>query len=117
MSNEGGVIDIGFDDGKLARDCSDNARGQRRFGARWPTLKRRLAILRSAPTLQDLRNAPGHCHELTGDRRGSLAVRLSANERLLFRIDHDPPPRDDQGGLSWQHVTKIVIEEVVDYHG
>lgn len=82
----------------------------------WPPLKRRLATLRAANTLEDLRGAPGRVHELTGDRVGSLAMRLTDNLRLVFRPDHEPKPTKPDGGLLWSGVQRISIEELVDYH-
>lgn len=103
-------------DEKHGRDAADDRRGKRRWGELWPMLRRRLAMLRGAATLADLRDAPGHCHELSGDRAGRLALRLTGNMRLVFIPDHEPVPTNDDGGLTWEAVTKVSIEEVVDYH-
>lgn len=82
----------------------------------WPPLKRRLATLRAANCLEDLRGAPGRLHELSGDRAGSLATRVTGNLRLVFKPDHDPMPTKPDGGLLWSSVQRISIEELVDYH-
>jgi len=101
----------------LARDCASDSRGAKRFGSVWPALKRRLATLRAAETLEDLRGAPGRLHELShGERAGSLAMRVTANLRLVFRPDHQPRPIKPDGGLLWPEVRRISIEEIVDYH-
>jgi len=57
-----------------------------------------------------------NCHELTGDRKGELAVDVSANYRMIFEPDHDPIPKKEDGGLNWEEVTKIQINEIEDYH-
>ncbi|BEP13284.1 hypothetical protein acdb102_15950 [Acidothermaceae bacterium B102] len=117
VKDEGGVIDITFADQRLERDCESDKLGRRRFGDLWPVLQRRLAVLGASPTLAGMAEAPGRCHELHGDRQGRLAVRLDGNTRLVFRPDHEPVPTRDDGGLVWEQVLSIVIEEVVDYHG
>ena len=85
--------------------------------ARWSIIRRRLASLRAAPTLHDIRGVPGRCHALTGDRAGQLAMTISRNERLVFEPDHLPVPQLEDGGLDWNRVTRIRVIGLVDYHG
>jgi proteic killer suppression protein len=61
--------------------------------------------------------APGNCHQLHADRAEQFAVSLWGSFRLVFQADHEPLPRLDDGGIDKTQVTKIRIEEVVDYHG
>lgn len=56
------------------------------------------------------------CHELKGDRKGSLAVDLHGGLRLVFQPDHDPSPTRADGGLDWDQVTAILITAITDYH-
>ena len=42
---------------------------------------------------------------------------LWGSYRLVFEADHNPLPLLDDGGIDRARVTKIVIKEVVDYHG
>ncbi|WP_394335756.1 hypothetical protein [Flavobacterium cyanobacteriorum] len=56
------------------------------------------------------------CHELTGDRKGELAVDVSGNYRMIFEPRHNPIPKEEDGGLNWEEVTKIQINEIEDYH-
>ena len=60
---------------------------------------------------------PGNCHQLSADRDGKFAVDLWGPYRLTFAPDHDPVPTLPDGGIDKSQVTKITIEEVVDYHG
>jgi plasmid maintenance system killer protein len=103
---------------KLERDCSGDRAGARRFGAeRWAILKRRLESLAAAPTLEDMRGVPGNCHPLTGNRAGQFAINVTASYRLVFRPAHDALPLLSDGGIDRRLVTRIRLEEVVDYHG
>lgn len=70
----------------------------------------------AAPTLADLRGAPGRLHPLTGDRAGQYAYDLRGATRLTFRPNHDPVPELAGGGIDASKVTAVVIDEVVDYH-
>lgn len=102
----------------LERDCTDDRRGTRRFGAdAWKLVKRRLATLAEAPALEDMSGFPGNCHALVGDRAGQFAVSVGASRRLIFEPDHQPPPLLPDGGIDRRSITQIRILEVVDYHG
>lgn len=74
----------------------------------------RLWELEMVPTLQVMRQFPGRCHELKGDRSGCLAVRLDRKVRLVFRPETQA--KRTEGGLDWSSVTKIVVMEITDYH-
>jgi proteic killer suppression protein len=97
-----------FSDSKsLRKDWGDD-------GAKKITL--RLQQLAAATCLEDMRSLPGRCHELTGDRAGSLAVDLHKGFRLVFTPAAEPPPSRDDGGLDWTAVDSITVIEIVDYH-
>ena len=111
------AIDIEWADRKLAKSCASDKAGQRRWGAeRWPILRRRLSSLRAAPSLADMRAAPGRCHALTADRSDQFALLLWGSYRLVFE-PIEPVPRMRDGGIDREKVTAIRIQEVVDYHG
>ncbi|MEV0269624.1 type II toxin-antitoxin system RelE/ParE family toxin [Hamadaea sp. NPDC050747] len=112
------VIDVSWASGKLARSCSSDSLGKREFGeAQWQVIKRRLAVLRAAPTVADLVAVPGRFHVLTGDRAGCFALDLRGPYRLIFSADHQPIPTLSDGGIDLSQVNKVMIEEVVNYHG
>jgi proteic killer suppression protein len=114
----GAIIDINWFDRKLERTCSSDRLGQKSFGqARWRKLKVRLALLDAAPTLADLRAAPGHWHPLGADRAGQWSAALDGSYRLVFEPADEPLPTLPDGGLDPSRVTKVRIIEVVDYHG
>ena len=102
---------------RLAKDCETDESGTRRFGPeQWQVIRRRLGVLAGAPTLADVRGAPGRLHPLTGNRGGQFALDLRGATRLVFEPDHDPTPTLPTGGIDEAKVTAIQIVEVVDYH-
>lgn len=112
------IIDISWSDRKLQKSCASDKEGTRTFGAdQWKVLKRRIFSLEVAPTLADMNGVPGRFHELSADRSGQFSVDLRGSYRLIFQPDHAPVPLADAGGIDRSRVTKIVITEVVDYHG
>ncbi len=79
-------------------------------------IQQRLGQLAAAETLELMRFVPGHCHSLTQNLKGLIAINLVGKERLAFRPDHDPVPELASGGLDWNRVVKIVVEGIGDYH-
>jgi proteic killer suppression protein len=111
-------IDIRWIDRKLEKNCRDDRRGQRHWGAdQWQLLKKRLISIAAAAVLQDLRNVPGRFHPLSADRSQEFALCLWGQYRLVFVADNDPLPLLADGGIDQTRVTSVAIKEVVDYHG
>jgi len=91
---------------------------QKVFGAdQARRILKHLQALSAADTLEDMRNMPGRCHELSQNRAGQLALDLKQPYRLVFRPAHDPVPTKTDGGIDWKQVKAVEILEVVDYHG
>jgi proteic killer suppression protein len=81
-------------------------------------LRRRLDQFRAAENLEVLRLLPQvRCHELKGDRAGTLAVDLDHPYRLIFEPANNPVSRKPDGGLNWTAITVIRVLCVEDYHG
>jgi plasmid maintenance system killer protein len=116
---EDGQVDILFRDRKLEKVCNNDSLLIRTYGPlRAKLLKRRLDEFRAAENLEVLRSLPQlRCHELKGDREGTLAVNLDHPYRLIFEPAHDPVPSKPDGGLDWTGVTAIRVLSVEDYHG
>lgn len=112
-------MQIGFASKKVARLCNSENEMRAKLGPRdAKRLAQRLSELSAATTLEDMRPLPAaRCHELHGDRKGQLAVDLVDPKRLVFEPDHNPVPTKPDGGLDWNAVTRIVVVEIVDYHG
>ena len=71
-------MEISFASKRLKEKCESQAKLQREHGQPCAKkLKARLADLEAASILADMKNAPGHCHELGGDRDGQLSIELS----------------------------------------
>jgi len=111
-------VDISFRTNRLRDDCNDQRRLKGRYGADMAkVISRRLDDLRAARILEDMRNLPGRCHELRGDRAGQLSLDLRGPYRLLFMPAHNAVPRMPDGGMNWTQVTAVEITEVEDTHG
>lgn len=110
-------MEITFKSSKLLKNCTQDKVITKTHGPkRGKILKRRLIQLQAAPNLATMKMLPGNCHELSSDRKGTLAVSLDGPYRLIFEPAEEPPPATEDGGLDWDAVTAIRILEVENYH-
>jgi proteic killer suppression protein len=108
---------ISYANSRVRKICTDKHVAQKTLGKVCANILRiRLERIQYAANLEEMRNTPGHWHELTGDRWGQLACRLDGPTRIVFEPDHDPRPEKPDGGLDWLQVTSIIIIEITDYH-
>jgi plasmid maintenance system killer protein len=102
-------IDIEWADRRLAKACTTDDSGERRYGnERWALLRRRIAALVAAPTLADLTNAPGRCHGLRADRAGQFAMNLWDSYRLIFE-PAAPITQMADGGIDRRAVITVRV--------
>jgi len=111
-------MDIVFKSAKLRKLANERKHRDRRLGIEMSgKLGQRLDQLYAAPTLDDMpKIGRGRCHELTGNRAGTLSLDLVHPYRLIFEPADEPVPRKPDGGLDWERVTRIRILEVADTH-
>lgn len=108
---------INFKSKSLERQLTIPKEIQKRFGSMAKKVNQRMKELKAADNLAVMRTIPAaYCHELKQDRKGQLAVKISGNFRIIFVPDHDPVPSKEDGGMDWQSITIIKVEEVIDYH-
>ena len=110
-------MEISYKSRKLEKQLTDPREMAKSFGQLARKVNQRLKDLTDADNLAIMRTIPAaRCHELTGDRKGELAVDVSGNYRMIFEPFHDPIHKKDDGGLNWEEVTKIQMNEIEDYH-
>ena len=110
-------MEISYKSRKLQKQLTEPGEIVKSFGQLARKVNQRLKDLTDADTLAIMRTIPAaRCHELTGDHKGELAVDVSGNYRIIFEPNHVPIPRKEDGGLNWEEVTKIQINEIEDYH-
>jgi toxin HigB-1 len=110
-------VKISFGDKKLEKLANDYSKCQKEFGQiRAKLYNRRLSDLYNAQTLEDVRNLPGHYHELREDRKGQWACDLDQPYRLIFEPQEKPIPTDESGKYIWLEIKGVEIIEIADYH-
>lgn len=78
---------------------------------------KRLQNFRDAATLEDVRNLPGHYHELVEDRKGQWGCDLDQPYRLIFKPNENPIPTNKDGQYVWIEILSVDIVEITNYHG
>lgn len=111
-------MDIFFRNRWLEKLCNSDKEAKRELGAgQAEKLRSRLDDLDAAQNLAQIGQLQHHgCHELGGDRKGELAIRLKGGCRLVFIPSNEPLPKKPDGGLDWNGVTAITIVGILDYH-
>jgi proteic killer suppression protein len=110
-------MELSFATRRLARELADDRALLRAYGDRAKRLKLRLDLLAVASCLDDVPpTPPTRRHELAGEWVGHFAVDVTANWRLIFRPNHDPIPRNANGGVDLKAITAIEIVAIEDYH-
>lgn len=109
-------MEVEFDDPKLAKLFASERKLQREMGQRRATLlRRRLAELVIAASMDDLRSTLGNWHALSADRHEQWSGSLDQPYRLVVRPT-SPVPRLADGGVDWRSVTRVTVVAIVDYH-
>jgi proteic killer suppression protein len=108
-------VDITFATKRLRRLCGDETYAIATLGKHCARqLRARLADLESVNNVKDL--VAGKPHPLTGNRKGSFAIRLHGGYRLVFEPYHDPAPKGKDGSIDWMQVAAVRITFIGDYH-
>lgn len=110
-------MDIVFKNKNLAKQFNNQKLLEKKNGAnRAKRIRRRLDNLRAANVLEDMRNLPGRCHELTKNRAGQLSLDLDHPYRLIFEPANEPLPIKPDGGMDWKKITAVKIIGIEDTH-
>jgi proteic killer suppression protein len=110
-------MDIVFKSKKLEKQFNNQKLLERKNGTdRAKRIRRRLDNLRAVNVLEDMRNLPGRCHELTGNRAGQLSLDLDHPYRLIFEPANEPIPIKLDGGMDWKKITAVNIIGIEDTH-
>jgi toxin HigB-1 len=110
-------MQVTFASRKLQTICESEKELRRTFGKDCAKkVVTRLSDLRAAGTLADMRNLPGRCHELSGDRVGQLGITLAGGRRLVLEPSDGWPAAKQEGANAWVEVDSVSVLEIVDYH-
>lgn len=102
-------MEISFASRKLQKLCESEKELRKAYGSDGAKkAMRRLADLRAAATLEDMRNLPGRIHELTGE--------LAGGWRLILVPTNGWPTEKAEGAHVWATIDAVKVLEINDYH-
>ena len=112
-------MDISFSSRSLQRACNSEKELIRCWGKeRGHIIGRRLQQLAAADNLLIISAVrPLKFHRLKGKRAGQFAVDVDYPYRIIFESTGKIQAKKPDGGLDLLRITKIMIIEVVNYHG
>lgn len=109
-------MDVSFGTSRLRKVCQSDKELRRAHGESCAKkVMARLADLRAAPRLEEMRHLPGGCHELEADRKGQLALELSDGKRLILEPLEAKAATLD-GSLDWKLVGAVRVVAIINYH-
>ncbi|MBP1617560.1 MAG: putative killer suppression protein HigA [Bacteroidetes bacterium] len=110
-------MEINYKTNKLKKTVASPRDIMANYGTRAKLVKQRLSEFEAATSLFDISLLPkANLHKLHGDKKGCLAVDISANYRIVFEPDHIPIPLVEDGGFNLKAIIKIRILSFEDYH-
>ncbi len=111
-------MNLDYKSNKLRKQLTNPAEIQKAFGTQAKKVSQRMDELIASDNLHVLCQIPqANCHALTGNRNGEWAVDISGNHRIIFTIDQDPIPENENGSINKILVTDIrIIAAGEDYH-
>lgn len=110
-------MEIDYGNRRLKKQLSNASEIKMAFGNQAKKIAQRLDDIQASPNLAVLIQIPAaNCHILKGDRKGEWALDISPNFRMIFEINHDPIPYNEDESINTKEVTAIKITEITDYH-
>lgn len=110
-------MDLEYKNRELRKCAEQTGYAQRKLGAEQAkAYLRRINMLKAAVCFEDLRNVPGHFHELHQDRKGQWSFDLNGPYRLIVTPLLTPIPTNASGGYDWSKIRCAVVVEIVNYH-
>lgn len=89
----------------------------RDYGNLAKKIKQRMRQLKSANNLSVIASLPAlRLHPHIGKNKGIWSIDIQKNWRILFKIDQDPIPTLEDGGVDIKKVTIVRIESITDPH-
>lgn len=112
-------MELYYKSSKMKTSCSSEKESNKKWGHELAKKVRlRLTELAGADVLSVISHLPPpRLHQLENNRKGQFAVVLQGPYRLVFEPYHDPVPTNPDGGIDLTKITKILVLEVIDYHG
>lgn len=111
-------MEVSFRGARLAKLCTDKTLRQRKLGPeRAKKVLLRLNQMSAAEHLGELVALPqARCHQLSVDRDEQFSLDLDGPYRLIIEVTDRPIPRNADGGIALEQVTRVTVTDLTDTH-
>lgn len=109
-------MEVLFEDAGLQKIAEDESRLKKKYGPQQTkVIQARLAVLRAASNVEELKQLPGRWHSLSSNWAGHWSGDLKHPERLIISAT-PPPPLNEDGGVDWAKVTSVTVVGIENTH-
>ena len=110
-------MELSYKTNKLEKTLTTDKGLAKSYGKLAKKIKQRRIQLESADNLEAISKLPVlRLHQHTGKGKGTWAIDIQENWRILFEIDQDPIPSLEDGGVDLKAITIICVTAVEDPH-
>lgn len=110
-------MEIRYRTKKLERTLTSDKGLSKAYGRLAKKINQRIHQLKSADNLSVIAQLPAlRLHPHIGKNKGVWSIDIQENWRILFKIDQDPIPTLEDGGVDIKKVSIIRIESITDPH-
>lgn len=110
-------MELSYKSRKLEKTLTTDRETVKVYGELAKKIKQRMVVLNNADNLGEVGTLPAlRLHQLNDNRSEEWSIDIHKNWRIIFKINHDPIPEDDFGGVDIKSITLIKIISVEDPH-
>jgi len=110
-------MEIHYRTKKLERSLTTVKGLSKAYGRLARKINQRIHQLKSADNLSVIAQLPAlRLHSHLGKNKGVWSIDIQENWRILFKIEQDPIPTLEDGGVDIKKVNTIRIESITDPH-
>lgn len=110
-------MELSFKTRKLEKSLTTDKGLYKSYGKLAKKIKQRINQLESADNLEIVSKLPVlRLHQYKGKDKGTWSIDIQENWRILFIVNQDPIPTNEDESVDKKAITMIRIESVVDPH-
>ena len=110
-------MNLSYKNNKLEKSLTDDKKIIRRYGKLAKKIRQRISELKAAENLEIIAKLPAlRLHQYAGNRKGEWSIDIQQNWRIIFELNHNTIPKNEDGGVSIIEVKSIKIVSIEDPH-
>ena len=108
---------LSYKTNKLEKSLTIDKETIKKYGKLAKKIKQRISELTAAENLEVIAKLPAlRLHQYSGNRQGDWSIDIYKNWRIIFELNHNPIPQNEDGSVSIIEIKVIKIMSVEDPH-